>query len=91
MRKIQAAPRGPCLNIWIDVQFILARVCYIFVERGNYCFVPSSARLPTRYFLGESAARHRYQLATVRYGFHFAPRFANSVGAGRLRLRKAIA
>jgi hypothetical protein len=36
MRKIQAAQRVPCLNIWVDVQFILARVCYTFVELGNY-------------------------------------------------------
>lgn len=35
MRKIQAAQRVPCLNIWVDVQFILARVCYTFVELGN--------------------------------------------------------
>lgn len=35
MRKIQAAQRVPCLNIRVDVQFILARVCYTFVEIGN--------------------------------------------------------
>ncbi len=35
MRKIQAAQRVPCLNIRVDVQFILAKVCYTFVDLGN--------------------------------------------------------
>jgi len=35
MRKTQAAQREPCLNIRVDVQYILARVCYTFVEFGN--------------------------------------------------------
>ena len=40
MRKIQAAQRGPCLNAWVDVQFILAGVCYTFVEPGVYSNAP---------------------------------------------------
>lgn len=38
-----------------------------------------------------STARHRYQLATVLKGAHRVPYFASAFGAGRVRLRYAIA
>ena len=59
MRKIQGAQRVPCRNIRVDVQFILAEVCYTFAELGNSFIL-------TRYLFARSAARQRYQLATVR-------------------------
>ena len=46
---------------------------------------PAAARLGRP----RSAARHRYQLATVRYGFHRAPRCSRSRRGGNARFLKA--